>query len=325
MFVATILAAGGGALSALLYVSMLIGSPGAMLLVLMAQLPLFLVGLSRSQGAAGTALAGLVGTLAAGLAAGLDAGPWAAVNYGLAEAAPAFLLVRYAALSRHHPDGRLEWYSAGRTMVWLSLYAAVLLLVFTFYFMDRTGGLEGELQRSAAAMFRALGVQPPPEAAGVVNVIVAIMPGLGAASWLLITAANAALAQGLLTRFGRNLRPGPALASFDLPGWLAGAVTLAAAGGLLLSGTPGFLGVNLGLILAIPYFLAGVAFLHALGRRSGASPGLVVLFYLVLGLVILVLSWLAILGIAALGFIDQVAGLRRRLVPPKNGANGSWE
>jgi hypothetical protein len=321
MFLAILAAIGAGALSALLYASASVGTLGALILVLLAQLPLFMVGLSRGQGERAAALAGAVGLLGIDLTEGL----WASVNFALAEAAPAFLVVRQALLRRSRPDGSVEWYPAGRLLTWLSLYASAILLAFTLYFMGREGGLEGELQRTFSAMWESLGETMPPEAARMLGMLVDIMPGLGGASWLLITVCNAALAQGLLVRAGRNLRPSPSLRSFALPGWLAGAVTVTAVAGTLLPGTPGFAGRNLGLVLAMPYFFGGVALVHGLARRAGAQRGLLIMLYAVLAVVILILSWLAILAIAALGLIDQVAGLNRRLERPKGGPNGNLE
>ncbi|MFI4986885.1 MAG: hypothetical protein ACHQF3_05565, partial [Alphaproteobacteria bacterium] len=113
------------------------------------------------------------------------------------------------------------------------------------------------------------------------------------------------------------------LASLTLPSWLAAAVALAAAAGLLASGSLGFAGRNLSFILAMPYFFGGVACLHALARYGGASRNLLTLFYVALALTIIVLSWLAIMAIAALGFIDQLAGLRQRLKRSGGGSQGS--
>ena len=317
MGAASLIALGGGALSALLYVSTLLGSLSALMLVLMAQLPLFLVGLGLGTRSLTLALG--LGTLAVGAVAG----PWAAGNYLLAEAAPVYLLVCQGSLSRGLPEGRTEWYPAGRLLVWLSLYAGAVLLGFTLYFSSREGGLEGELQRAIGAMWQILGVTPSPEATRLLEAFVAVMPGLGAVSWLVITVANAALAQGVLLRFGRNLRPNPTLESFDLPRWLGLLLAAALAAAVLLAGSAGFAGRNLAFILAVPYFFAGVATLHAVVRRRASGPAAAVLLYIVLVLAVLILSWLAIVAIAAFGVFDQALGLRRRFAPPAAGPKGS--
>jgi len=102
-------------------------------------------------------------------------------------------------------------------------------------------------------------------------------------------------------------------------------VAATAAAGLLLSGSLGFVGTNLCLILATPYFFSGLAVIHALAARNGARLGVLVLLYVTLGLVILVLSWIAVLAMAALGLVDQIVGLRRRLLRAQGRPNRHWE
>lgn len=307
-------------MSALCYGSALIGTLGALLLVLLSQLPLFLVGLN--QGTRGVLAAGVAGALVMVLLVGLTAGG----NYAITNALPAFVVVRQSTLSRRHADGRIEWYPPGLTMLWLSLYAGLVFLVLVLLFAGAEGGLEGELRRLFAEIQEHFAFAPmQPGARQMLDVLVTMMPGLGASSWLLITAANAALAQGMLVRFGQQLRPSPALTSYALPLWFAAAVAAAVATGLSLSGDSGFIGKNLGLILAMPYFFAGLAVIHALALRSGAKLGMFVLLYVTLGVVVVILSWLAILVLAALGFVDQIIGLRRRLARSKGGSSGNWE
>ena len=314
------IALAGGAMSALCYGSALIGTLGALLLVLLSQLPLFLVGLN--QGTRGVLAAGVAGALVMVLLVGLTAGG----NYAITNALPAFVVVRQSTLSRRHADGRIEWYPPGLTMLWLSLYAGLVFLVLVLLFAGAEGGLEGELRRLFAEIQEHFAFAPmQPGARQMLDVLVTMMPGLGASSWLLITAANAALAQGMLVRFGQQLRPSPALTSYALPLWFAAAVAAAVATGLSLSGDSGFIGKNLGLILAMPYFFAGLAVIHALALRSGAKLGMFVLLYVTLGVVVVILSWLAILVLAALGFVDQIIGLRRRLARSKGGSSGNWE
>ena len=188
----------------------------------------------------------------------LAGGAWAAGNYALAEAVPVIFLTRQAGLHRRHADGRIEWYPAGGFLVWLSLYAAAAFSAFMLYYDSAEGGLEGELQRSMAALFQDLDVSLAPAARELIDAFVGILPGLGGATWLLITAGNAALAQALLQRFGHNLRPGPALATLTLPSWLTLAVAATAALGLLGAGRIGFAGRNLCFVLVVFFRRAGV-------------------------------------------------------------------
>ena len=309
---AVIFALAGGVLSAVLYASALVGAAGSLLLMFLVQLPLFLCGLSREQGWIGAALAGAVGTCAMAL----TGGTWAACNYALAEALPAAILSQRAGLHRQRADGQIEWYPAGAFLFWLSLYAAAVLLGFMLYYLPAQGGLEGELQRGMAALFAGMRVSVSPDAKALIDAFVGIMPGLGGATWLLITAGNASLAQALLQRFGHNLRPSPELSSLSLPAALALGVAGSAALGLLASGGLGFAGRNLSFVLAVPYFFAGLACIHGLMRRRQAGVRSFLLLYGALAIAVVALSWLVIMAIAGLGLIDQVAGLRRRLGPP---------
>jgi len=74
-------------------------------------------------------------------------------------------------------------------------------------------GIRGETIAAIAAALKADG--PELDAAGCL-----VIPGMIAASWMIMLVANAALAQGLLARFGANWRPSPDLAGLDLPLWV---------------------------------------------------------------------------------------------------------
>jgi hypothetical protein len=311
-----LLALAGGALSALLYVSTLVGSLGAVLLVLLAQLPLFLVGLSRGLGARGALIAGGCGTLLVALIAG----PWIAGNFALAEAVPSYFFSRQAALGRAQPDGSVEWYPIGRLVTLLSVYGAVAFLAFMVAFANAPGGLEGELQALFRSMGNAFGLaEAPVSAQRVVDELISILPGLGAGAWVLIVTGNAWLAQGLLARGNHNLRPTPRILDYSLPRALTIAVALSAGAGLVFPDVVGFAGKNLCLILTMPFVFAGIALLHAVALKTGARRGAVVGLYAALAMAIVVFSWLAILALAAIGFVDQIAGLRGRFQLPPGG------
>ena len=311
MSAAIVFALGSGLLSAVLYASALVGAAGGLALVFVVPLPLFLVGLSREAGWRGAALAALAGTLAVALGGGLAAG----ANFGVAEAVPPLLVAYLAGLRRDHADGSVEWYPPGRLLVWLALYGACVLLAFVLYYASAEGGLEGTLQRSAAALFQELGLPLTPPTTALVNAFVSILPGLGGASWLLIVAGNAALAETLLQRFGHALRPVPAFVSLALPAPLALGAVAAAVLGLSGSGL-GFAARNLAFVLVVPYFFTGLACLHLLVTRWQLGARLIVPFYIMLIGAIVILSWLAVMAIAVLGLVDQAAGLRRRLARP---------
>src|SRR5437879_102466 len=106
-----------GGVGAALYLAVMLGTPGGLLLVYMTQLPLFIAGLWLGSGAA--ALAGLTGVVVL-LAASdvLGAAIFAAIN-----AVPVTLLVRQALLARPGDDGTIVWYPAGLLAAWLTALA----------------------------------------------------------------------------------------------------------------------------------------------------------------------------------------------------------
>jgi hypothetical protein len=317
---AIIMALGAGATSALLYASVLGGSFGALILILLSPLPLFFAGLGLATRAA--LGAGAFATLLVGLIIG-----WIpAANFAVANAVPAALLVWQAGFRRPHPDGSVEWYPPGRLVLALSLYASVVFVAILIAFAGETGGLAAWLARQFMTMEASFGLaQPGAEPEPVVALVVAIIPGLAASSWLLVTAGNAILAQALLARFGRNRRPSPSLVSYALPRWLAVAAALALGAGIVGTAEFGFAGFNLALILVTPYAFEGLALLHALARRGGARPPLYALLYVALGIMLVTLSWLLVMALAGLGVVDQLARLRERLRRPGLGPRGNLE
>src|SRR5271169_4360576 len=117
-----------GSVGAALYLAVLTGSPGSLILVYLAQLPLFAAGLWLGvAAAAAAALTASVVLLAVGgiIAAALFAGLYAV---------PVVVLVRQALLARNGPEGAVEWYPPGLLTAWLTglglaaLAVAVLLL-----------------------------------------------------------------------------------------------------------------------------------------------------------------------------------------------------
>src|SRR6266849_4203285 len=173
-----------GGVGGCLYLSVMLGTPGALILVYMTQLPLFLAGLWLGVGAA----------------------LFAAVN-----AAPVVLLVRQALLARRRSDGTLVWYPSGLLTAWLTVLAlagiaAALLL------LGGPRGLQSALHGIVGQALDRLARRPLPNRDQVAEALAMVIPGVIAASWMMMAAANAALAQGILARFGANWRPTPDLA-----------------------------------------------------------------------------------------------------------------
>jgi hypothetical protein len=274
-----------------------------MILVYLTQLPLFVAGLWLGVGA--SVLAGLTASLILIAASNLMA---AAVFAGL-NAVPAVLLVRQSLLARTGAEGVIEWYPPGLLTAWLTGFglaaiAASLLLL---------GGPEGvqvTLRQILAPVLSRHVDENIPEHAELLSFLAFILPGIVASSWMVMTATNGSLAQGLLSCFGASWRPSPDLAALGLPMWIP-MLLVFAAGATALGGTARFLGINVMIVLAVPFCLAGLAVLHTLARRFSRPAIPLVTFYVLAG----VFGW-PLLVVALLGLLDSSLGLRRRFAQP---------
>jgi uncharacterized protein YybS (DUF2232 family) len=296
---------GGGVLSALLYLSVVTGGMGALILAYLAPLPLLMVGLGagfRPFAIAATSAVAVVG---------LFGGPLFGLTYAMANGALVAVIVRQALLARSAPDGSLEWYPPGLLLVVLTGLGLAGLLVSALLTLGDPGGLEGSVRQFLVMGFGDAAAGTGDAESGVAQVIdsfAQVFPGMVVVSWLTMAIVNAALAQGVLMRFGRNLRPAMRVAEVELPHWTP--MLLAVAGILALVGGDGqlsYLALNVAIVLLVPFFFAGLAVVHAFAGRRQARTLLLVVFYFFL----LVSGW-PIALVIGLGVIEQWAGLRRR-------------
>ena len=291
-----------GGIGACLYLAVMLGTPSGLIFVYMTQLPLFVAGLWLGTGAA--VAAGLTGSLVL-LAASdlLGAALFAALNAG-----PVALLVRQALLARRRSDGALAWYPSGLLTAWVTAFAlagmAVALLLF-----GGPRGLQAALQDVVSGVLDRVSRRPLANRDVVAEALAMLIPGIVAASWMMMLVANAALAQGVLARFGRNWRPSPDLAGLGLPLWVPIALGFAAAA-IMIDGSPRFIGINMMIALSVTFCLAGLAVLHAAVRRL-SHPGMaLVCFYTTAAL----FGWPFVV-VAILGLLESWLGLRHRLAP----------
>jgi hypothetical protein len=148
-----------------------------------------------------------------------------------------------------------------------------------------------------------------PDREHVAEVLAMVIPGIVAASWMVMAVVNGTLAQGILTRFGANWRPTPYLAGLGLPLWLPVALGVGA-GATMLGGTLRFIGINVIIMLSVPFCLAGLAVLH-MAVRQLAHPAMALIGFYTLAAVF---GW-PFLVIALLGLLESWLGLRHRLAP----------
>jgi Predicted membrane protein (DUF2232) len=296
------LAIGCGIGAACLYLAVVLGSPGAIILVYMTQLPLFLAGLWLGTGAA--ALAGLTASLL--LLAASDF--LAAAIFAALDAGPVVLLVRQALLARQREDGTLSWYPPGLLAAWLAALALGGIAV-TFVLLGGPDGLQSTLQQLVGHTLDRLTGQVLPQRDQIAATLATVIPGIVAASWMVMAVINGALAQGVLARFSVNWRPSPDLAALGLPLWIPIALAVAMAA-IAVGDAARYIGINMAIALSVPFCLAGLAVLHAGARRLSHPAMALVVFYTLAGL----FGW-PLLAVAVLGLFESWLGLRRRLAP----------
>jgi hypothetical protein len=338
----TFLAIGAGAISGLLVVAALSGSSIAVAyLTLVLTMPLFMVGLSQGIRAAAIAVAS--GTMVAMLFS-----PEAGFMFAILFGAPSWLLIRLALTGPYGPvnvppahpgpyrqegpettstvqdrflgrvadwNGKpgefprdLGWFPAGHILAAMAAIACGQIVAVAFL----TGGLETAVLDYLGALADAIAA---PQGQKVLHeAIVKAAPffaGTVAAFWALTLLVNAVLAQGLLAKGGRNLRPSPRLRELRLPDWLSWALVTAALMALIASGEIEYIGRNLFLVLAVPFFFLGLSAVHMLVGMTPLPGALLALVYLL----VIFSGWFALL-IAGIGILEQWIGVSDRMKPP---------
>ncbi|MBL8807696.1 MAG: DUF2232 domain-containing protein [Rhodospirillales bacterium] len=311
MPIVAIIAVAAGAASALVYATLLTGSPAAFLLAYLAQLPLFAAGLWLGTGA--MALASLTGVVVTFLTGGFVF----ATIYTVANAAPALVVVRQALLWRPK-NGGVEWYPPGPLLLALFALASAVFAAVAIAFAGHAGGLEGALETFIVETFRKLRGPGAPGLADLdvyASQIARLFAGVVAVSWLLMTFVNGILAQAIVRKAGVNRRPSPQMAEIDLPRWLTWLSAIFAVG-ILLDGFGGFVSRNMMVILVAVYAIAGLGVVHSLvrglqwrGMALGAVYGALVVF-----------GW-PVVVLAVLGLVEPFANIKARGPsgsPPQN-------
>ncbi len=300
-----IIATLAGAVSGMLFVALTFGSAFGMLFINFTHLPLFLVGLSL--GTVAVAVAAVTSTAVVGATIGLGS----VIPFAVAYAIPATLIVRQALLHRAAADGGVEWYPLGRVLGMLVCYG---LATFAIVFVIMAGGEEGladvmraALEETSALLFSALDAE---QRLALVDHWSPALPGALIASWLVMLAINAALAQGALTRVGKNRRPSLDLGRIELPIGFAFALVASGALWTFADGGAAFVGQTLTIAIATPYLFLGLAVVHQVSRPWPGRRFALFMFYLLL---LLLLGLPGIVLVAGLGLTDQLIGLRQRV------------
>jgi hypothetical protein len=305
-----------GLASALLFASMLSGSPLSLLLCLAAPLPIMIVGLGWRH------RAGLVAAVVASvlLGIGLSDGGFdirLAVAFLASTALPAWLLSYLALLGRHEAGGAVvEWFPIGTLVVATALISAAITMLIALSFGFTFDAYSAALGERVEAVLRIVTDTPDgqpiavPNAAAFVVFAKALALPISTAIWVFTTLFNLWLAARVVKASSRLARPWPDVpSSLRLPRRTILALGLAV---LVATFAPGMVGlagefVTAGLVAA--FAIAGYATLHGVTRGMTARP-------LVLGAcyaITLVLSWIAIIAAVVAGLADHLLDFRGRV------------
>ena len=293
------------------------GNPlfGALLLML-APLPTLIAGLG--WGLVSAAAAGLVGALVLGAIGGLKLG--AASVIALAAPCAALTYLTYLSRPKTGGGGGRDWYPAGRLLAALALIGgavpiAILPLMGGSYavLIEPYVELLKQLGRlgSADGSFAAFRAMSDAELASTARIMATVTPGMLAAYWTVFFAINLYLAGRVARTSGRLVRDWPDLAALTLPRAMLALFGLAI-GAMTLPGVASVIATSYTGSLAIAFAIGGLAVLHAIAR--GRWPWLLWLVYG--SFVLTVLGAITMLVAIALGVLEPLLGLRRRLPPP---------
>lgn len=307
----------------MLSLSFMAGSAFGVVLGYVAPLPLFLIGLGL-----GTAY-GAVGGISGGILAGLlgvlvtsTSGMLTAAGFLLVNAVPAWLAVRQVLQSQAAPDGSIRWRSPGWALAGIAVFGTVCLVAIAFLTWGEGADLGAEVAAYLDQILRIMAPNLSEDQVGMlVRTVAPLFPGLVIAWWVVMLAANGVIAQSVLVRMGRNVRPSERLQDLRLPDWLSWLFVAAAAVALVAGGDVDYVARNALAVLAVPFLFLGLAVVHVLARRTPYPVPILVIFYF-----ILVVSGWAAFGVAGIGMIEQWAGVRRRLAGPQSGQeNEPWK
>ena len=305
-----LIAIGAGIASAMLSVSILFGAGfGGFLLTYFALLPILIIGLSAGpKSATYSAVAGIIAVISI-------SSPLQGLLYGLSVALPSWLVVQFALKSHSNGSGGYDWAPIGNVLANLAALGAAMVLVAAVAYSNHEGGFTGAITEYLKIILEArIKFSTPGGQVLLMDSVVPYFPALTVGSWFVMVLVNAVIAQFILSRTGNNIRPTPSFSKLEAPDWLYWAAVLAASVGVVGSGDMQFIGRNLTIILAMPFFFIGLGIAHVLVRWLMAPGMALTIFYMM----VLFLGWPMIV-VAAFGFFEQWAQLKSKFAKPAQG------
>jgi hypothetical protein len=295
---------GAGAASALLMATMASRSPFALMLVLLAPLPVMIAALGWTHWAAMFA----AGAAAIALALAFGEPLWILI-YLIGAGVPAWRLGYLAMLARGDPDGHVEWYPVGRLVMWCAIIASVIVTIVMWNIRIDEQQFQAALKLALERMATEYGKSAPDftkidvKRAG--EMIMTFVPPLSAAMVTLAFALNLYVTARVAMVSGRLKRPWPNIASLRFPKYMPAAFAVALLA-WFMPGLPGMVGGIVSGTLIIAYALLGAAILHDVTRPLGDRVLILSAVYL-----ILLVFWPASILLAMFGISDSIFDFRK--------------
>lgn len=211
----TLIAIGGGTLSAALSTAALSGSLAGAALAYFTPLPLLMTGLALGMTSA------LVAGVAGVLIVGIFGGAVAAVFYAGIHAVPSWLVVRHTlAPDPSAAAGPVDGRRLGSILGLLAALAGAAVAA-TLLFGGGSDGAEASVRQFLdATLTIAMPQLGDEDRATLVATVASFFVGGCGATWQIMIVVNAVLSQSLLSSRGRNLRPSPRWRIFNFRiGW----------------------------------------------------------------------------------------------------------
>ncbi|HEY9079660.1 DUF2232 domain-containing protein [Magnetovibrio sp.] len=206
------------------------------------------------------------------------------------------------------PPRDIGWFPAGSILAVVAAVASAYIVALS---VMTGGGLEDKVTEALTELSNAFAApQGETVLQQAVLTLVPYFAGMAAGMWALGLVLNMVIAQGLLAKGGRNIRPTPRLRELTLPDWLSWALVGAALVALIAPGEMEYLGRNIAIVLAVPFFFLGLAVVHKLAAQTPFPGAMLGLMYLVV-----IFSGWFVLVIAAIGILEQWIGLKKRIKP----------
>ncbi|MEQ5777760.1 MULTISPECIES: DUF2232 domain-containing protein [unclassified Thalassospira] len=295
----TLSSIGAGLGSALLFLLVLTGNPLALLLSYFGHLPLFVIGLWRGPKSL------LVAAIAACAALLLLGGPLPFTVFLVVIAGPATMLTRVALIMRADDSGKPAFIQPGIILAAMALAVAVMMIVILATVAADGLDIQGVIAHFLSTMYSEMGVPLTPDVQQIIVMFQTYFPAIAALSWYLMVLVNVMIAQAILVRAGKNLRPTPSLASLALPGWSLFAFALAGASIAFSDGNLAYIARNVAVVLAVPFLFQGLALVHGQAARWPQKRMILTVFYIVT-----VLSSWSFIAICGLGIVEHLIRLR---------------